>query len=140
METTALLPATRMESVSNKRVWAGRIVSGLAVAFLVMDGVMKLAPPAPVLEAFGQLGFPAGVARGIGLLLLACVACYVNPRTSVLGAVLLTGYLGGAVASHVRVESPLVSHTLFPVYVGAMIWGGLFLRDERVRALIAPRK
>jgi hypothetical protein len=80
------------------------------------------------------------VSRGIGLLQLVCLAVYVIPRTSILGAILLTGYLGGAVATHVRVGSPLFTHILFPIYVAVLLWGGLFLRDDRVRALIAPRR
>jgi hypothetical protein len=128
------------EPVSNRRAWAGRILSGLSVAFLLMDGVMKLVPAPPVLEAFDQLGYPRDQARGIGVLLLACVATYVSPRTSVLGAVLLTGYLGGAIAAHVRIGSPLFSHVLFPVYVAAMVWGGLFLREDRLRALLPTRR
>lgn len=127
------------EPVTTKRPYAGTILSGLAVAFLVLDAAMKLAAAPPVLESFTQLGYPTTVARGIGGILLACVVLHVIPRTSFLGAVLLTGYLGGAVATHVRVGSPLLSHTLFPVYVGAMIWGGLFLRDERLRALLSSR-
>jgi hypothetical protein len=115
--------------------WTGRILSGLAVLFLLWDGVMKLMALAPVAEAFVRLGYSVSLAVGIGILELACLVVYVIPRTSLLGAVLLTGFLGGAVATHVRVEDPLLSHTFFPVYVGALVWGGLVLRDERVRAL-----
>jgi hypothetical protein len=142
MESSVISADQRREPVpaSKAKVWSGRILTGLAVAFLLFDGTMKLGPAAPVVEAMSQLGYPAGLARGIGMLLLGCVALHVNPRTSILGAVLLTGYLGGAVASQLRIESPLFSHTLFPVYVGAMIWGGLLLRDERLRALLSPAK
>jgi hypothetical protein len=142
MESSVLAADQRVEpmTASRGRLWTGRILTGLSVAFLLLDGAMKLGPAAPVLEAMDKLGYPGGLARGIGLLLLACVGLYANPRTSFLGAVLLTGYLGGAVATHVRVGDPLFSHTLFPVYVGAMIWGGLFLRDGRLRDLLPIRK
>ena len=93
----------------------------------------------PVVQSFTQLGYPVSLSRGIGVLELVCLIIYVIPRSSLVGAVLLTGYLGGAVATHVRVGSPLFTHVLFPVYVAALLWGGLYLRDERVRALISPR-
>jgi hypothetical protein len=112
-------------------------MSGLAVAFLLFDSAMKLAMVQPVVEASERMGFPIDTARPIGVILLACVAIYLARRTAVLGAVLLTGYLGGAIASHLRLEDPLLSHTLFPVYFGVLVWGGLYLRDARVRA-IAP--
>jgi hypothetical protein len=103
-------------------------------------GVKLIKPrPAPAVEAFGKLGYPVGLAAGIGILLLVCVALYLVPRTSVLGAILLTGYLGGAVASHVRIGDPWFSHALFPVYVGLLVWGGLYLHDQRLRALIPLR-
>lgn len=126
--------------VSNKKVWAGRVLSGLSVAFLLFDSIGKLMMVPQVLEGSEQLGYPVSSVRGIGLVLLASVVTYVIPRTSVLGAVLLTGFLGGAIATHVRVDNPLFSHVLFPVYVAAMIWGGLLLRDERLRALFPLRK
>ncbi len=138
---TASFSNTQTAHISNKKLWAGRIISTLAVLFLLLDGVMKLVKPtpAPVVEAMARLGYPASLAAGVGTLLLGCVVVYVIPRTSVLGAVLLTGYLGGAVASQVRIGEPLFSHVLFPVYVGLLIWGGLFLREERLRALIPLR-
>jgi hypothetical protein len=126
-------------AVSKGRLWTGRILSGFAVLFLLFDSIIKLMVIPAVVDSFRQLGYPVSVSRGIGLLQLVCLAVYVIPRTSALGAVLLTGYLGGAVATHVRVGSPLFSHILFPIYVAALIWGGLYLRDDRVRALIAPR-
>ncbi|MGH2901323.1 MAG: DoxX family protein, partial [Solirubrobacteraceae bacterium] len=92
----------------------------------------------PAVEGSTQLGYPESAIVPIGLILLACLVVYVVPRTAVLGAVLLTGYLGGAIATHVRVGNPLLSHTLFPIYVAAMVWGGLWLRDGRVRAMLAP--
>jgi hypothetical protein len=116
--------------------WIGWAISGLAIAFLLMDATMKLLALPVVLEASAPLGFPgADMARGLGAVLLICTVLYAVPRTAVLGAILLTGYLGGAVATHVRVESPLFTHILFGVYLGVMLWGGLYLRDIRLRAL-----
>lgn len=133
---------TQTGAVSTKELWAGRILSGLVVLFLLVDAGFKLIRPlpAPAVEAFGKLGYPVGLAAGIGILLLCCVALYLIPHTSVLGAILLTGYLGGAVASHVRVGDPWFSHALFPVYIGLFIWGGLYLRDQRLRVLIPLRQ
>ena len=116
-------------------LWAGRIISALPVLFLLVDGIMKLVKPAVVVEATIQLGYPESVIIGIGLVLLACTILYLIPRTAVLGAILLTGYLGGAVATHVRVGGPLFA-IIFPVILGAMLWVGLYLRDERVRSLV----
>ena len=121
------------------KLWIGRILSGLAVLFLLWDSAMKLITPPVVLESFERLGYPDGVAIGIGLLQLVCLAVYVIPRIFVLGAILLTGYLGGAVATHVRVGDPLFTHVLFPAYLGAMLWGGLYLRDDRLRKLVPLR-
>jgi hypothetical protein len=125
--------------ISRRRFWAGSILSALAVLFLLFDGVIKLIRIAPVVESFAQLGIPDRLAAGIGVLELACVLLYVIPRTSVLGAILLTGYLGGAIVLHLRVGDPLFSHVLFPVYVGLLIWGGLYLREDRLPALIPLR-
>jgi len=122
-------------SDSNKgALWAGRIISALPALFLLLDGIMKLVKPVFVVEATVQLGYPESVIIGLGALLIACTILYLIPRTAVLGAILLTGYLGGAVATHVRVGGPLFS-IIFPVILGAMLWGGLYLRDERVRSL-----
>jgi hypothetical protein len=129
----------RHREISRKRLWAGQTMSAIAVLFLLFDSVIKLVVIAPVVESFAQLGYPVSLARGIGLLELVCIVVYVIPRTSVLGAILLTGYLGGAVATHVRVGSPLFTHILFPTYVGALIWGGLVLREDRLRSLIPLR-
>jgi hypothetical protein len=131
--------ATQTAPVSNGRLWAGRIMSALPALFLVMDGVMKLAKPDFVVKATVQLGYPESVIFGLGIVVLVCVILYVVPRTAVLGAILLTGYLGGAVATHLRVGDPLFSHTLSPVYFAVLLWGGLYLRDERLRALIPLR-
>jgi hypothetical protein len=130
---------TPIAPVSSKRLWAGRIISGVVVLFLLFDSVIKLMVIPPVVQSFGELGYPVSLSRGIGLLELACLIVYLIPRSSIVGAILLTGYLGGAVATHVRVGSPLFSHVLFPVYVAGLIGAALFLRDDRVRALISPR-
>jgi DoxX-like protein len=137
LEITAMHSSTR--TISKGGLWTGRILSGLAVLFLLFDSVIKLMVIPAVAESFTRLGYPVSVSRGIATLQLACLLIYVIPRTSVLGAILLTGYLGGAVATHVRVGDPLFSHVLFPVYVAALLWGGLYLRDPRVRVLINPR-
>jgi hypothetical protein len=120
---------------------AGWLLSGLAIAFFAMDGAMKLANLPMVAEASAQLGWPAdaGTIRMLAALLLGATLLYAVPRTAVLGAILLTGYLGGAVAAHVRVGSPLFTHSLFGVYLGVFVWGGLWLRDPRLRALIPLR-
>ncbi len=118
----------------------GWVLSGLAIAFLSFDGAIKLVPIAAVLESLAELGYPLSAARGIGMLELACLALYAFPRSAVLGAILLTGFLGGAIASHVRIESPLFSHTLFSTYLGVFVWGGLYLREERLRALVPLRR
>jgi hypothetical protein len=107
--------------------------------FLVVDGAMKVMKAPVAVEGSIQLGYPERVVVAIGIVLLVCTLLYVVPRTSILGAILLTGYLGGAIATHVRVGNPLFTHVLFPVYVGVMVWGGLFLRDSRLRALIPLR-
>jgi DoxX-like family len=125
--------------MSTTRVWAGNILSGLGVLFMLLDGAMHLMAPAPVVEAFHQLGFPLSLAVPLGIVELLCVAVYVFPRTSVLGAVLLTGYLGGAVASHVRVGDPIFP-VVFPILIGVLFWGGLFLRDDRLRTLIGRKE
>jgi hypothetical protein len=125
-------------SISKGKLWTGRVMTSVAVLFLLMDGIMKLAKPAPVIQGTLELGYPETVIVGLGVILLVSVLLYAVPRTAVLGAILLTGYLGGAVATHVRVGNPLLSHTLFPVYFGILIWGGLALRDERVQKLLLP--
>lgn len=121
---------------SKTREWTGRIMTGAAVAFLLFDTVIKLLRLDPAVEGTIQLGYPAESVMAIGLIELLCLAAYVFPRTAIPGAVLLTGYLGGAVATHVRVGSPLLTHILFPIYVAVLVWGGLYLRDGRLRALL----
>jgi hypothetical protein len=130
---------TQMAPASKKMLWAGRVMSVLPALFLLFDGVMKLAKPAPVVEATVQLGYPESVIFGLGIVLLTCTVLYLIPRTAVLGAILLTGYLGGAVATHVRVEEGLFP-IAFPVVFGALLWGGLYLRDARLRSLIPWRR
>src|SRR5882672_3347206 len=125
--------------VSKKALWAGRVISALPGLFLLMDGVMKLVKPAPVVEATVRLGYPESVILGLGIVLLACTILYLIPTTSVLGAILLTGYLGGAVATHVRVGEGLFPVS-FPVILGVLIWLGLYLRDDRLRALAPLRR
>ena len=127
------------ESQSKGSLWTGRILSGLAVAFLLLDAVLKLMKVQPVLDTFPKLGWPVSLVIPLGVLLLTCAIVYVIPQTSVLGAILLTGYLGGAVATHLRVGDPLFSHVLFPTYVAALLWGGLFLREQRLRPLLPLR-
>jgi hypothetical protein len=119
-------------------VWTGRVLSGLVIAFLLLDGVMKLIPAAPVIETSAQMGWPTEVTglRMLGVVLLLSTLLYAIPQTSILGAVLLTGYLGGAVATHVRIHDPLFSHVLFGVYIGIMMWGGLYLRNRQLRDLL----
>jgi hypothetical protein len=129
-----------VRSPSRRRLWAGRILSGFVVAFLLFDSTIKLLQIPAVRQASRQLGYSDGSIFAIGVVLLACCVTYLVPRLSLVGALLITGYLGGAIATHVRVGDPLLSHTLFPIYVAAMVWGGLYLRDDRVRALIAPRR
>jgi hypothetical protein len=133
-------PVLDLPSVSSGAMWSGRVLSGLLVLFLLFDGAIKLVPLEIVTQTSLQLGIPTHVARTLGVLTLAGAILYAIPRTSVLGAILLTGYLGGAIYVHVRVDSPLFSHTLFGVYLGVIMWGGLWLRDPLVRALIPLRR
>jgi hypothetical protein len=119
---------------------AGYVMSGLVILFLLVDGVMKLIPLDVVTETMGQLGYRPSVARNLGILTIVCTVLYAIPKTAVLGAILLTGLLGGAIATHLRVDSPIFTHLLFGVYLGLMVWGGLFLRDPKVRALIPLRR
>jgi len=127
--------------ISDAARWAGRVMSGLVILFLLFDGIIKLVPLAVVTETMDQLGYGAdtALARGLGVLTIACVILYAIPRTSVLGAILLTGLFGGAMATHLRVGSPVFTHLLFGFYLGLLVWGGLFLRDPRVRAIIPLR-
>lgn len=120
------------------RLWTGRALSGLVILFFMVDGGMKLPPAQPVTDAMAALGWPTDplTARALGVLMLGIVALYAYPRTAILGAILMTGYLGGAVATHARIGSPLPTHVLFGVYVGCLAWAGLWLRDPRLRQLL----
>jgi hypothetical protein len=116
------------------------VLSALVALFLTFDTVLKVFAMAPAMEATTALGYPAAAVVPIGLVELLCLVLFLVPRTEVLGAILLTGHLGGAIATHVRVGSPLLSHTLFPIYVAALIWGGLYLREPRLRDLLPCRR
>ena len=130
---------TTTHAGSARALWTGRVLSGLAVAFLIFDSVGKLLGVQPVIDGTRQLGYPPEIVFKLGVTLVLCVMTYLVPRTSVLGAVLLTGYLGGAVATHVRVVNPLFTHVLFPTYIAALLWGGLMLRDARLQAFLPWR-
>jgi hypothetical protein len=131
------MPAnTQTASTANKRTWIGRIVSILCVLFLLMDSVMKIVKAQPAVEGAVQLGYPESTLVPIGLILLFCTVLYTIPRTAILGAILLTGYLGGAVATQVRVGNPLFTHILFPVYFGVLVWVGLYLRNNPFAAVL----
>jgi hypothetical protein len=138
--TTSYAPGMPTVSASTATVWIGRVLSGVVVAFMLFDSAIKLPPMYVVTETMAQLGFFATpeLARGLGILGLICTLLYAWPRTAILGAILLTGYFGGAMATHLRAESPLFSHLLFGFYLGLMVWGGLFLRDPRLRGLLLP--
>ena len=133
---------TYVQSPSKSARWTGLIMSGLVILFLLFDGGIKLVPLEIVTQTSGEIGLPTdpSFARLLGVLTLIGVVLYTIPQTSVLGAILLTGYMGGAIATHLRIDSPLFSHTLFGVYLGLLIWGGLYLREPRLRALIPFRR
>ena len=127
---------TTTASPSRLARWSGQILSGLFGFLLLVDAAAKFAKPAPVVEGTIKLGYPESIIIPLGVVLTACTIIYLLPRTACLGAILLTGYLGGAVATHARVGDPLFSHTLFPIYIGLFLWLGLYLRNPRLRALI----
>jgi hypothetical protein len=133
--TSSVVPA-QTSAVTKKRLAAGYVITSLVVLFMIVDTVMKVLQLPPAVQATIELGYPAQTVLWIGLIELICVGLYILPRTSVLGAILLTGYLGGAIATHVRVGNPLLSHALFPIYIGIMVWGGLYLRETRLRDLL----
>ena len=140
MDTTlGSIRTTSPASATAPRRWPGRVLSGIPAAFLAFDVAIKLVNPPFVTEASVRMGVPPELTVVLGVVLAACLALYLIPRTAPIGAVLLTGYLGGAILAHLRIGDPLVSHTLFPIYVGALLWAGLYLRDERVRRLVAAR-
>jgi uncharacterized membrane protein YphA (DoxX/SURF4 family) len=129
-------PATEVRPKSKMMVWSGRVLTGLAALSLLFSGGMKLAKPAAIVEEFARLGYPESLIPAIGILELLCTIFYLIPRTTVLGAILLTGYLGGATATHVRIEDPFFP----PVIVGVLVWLGIFLRDQRLRTLLPLRR
>jgi hypothetical protein len=133
---TADALTTPAATTTSKARWAGRIAGGLVFAFLTFDTAVKLLMLAPATQGTGSLGWPVSAVPVIGTIELLCLLAYAIPRTAPIGAVLLTGYLGGAVATHLRIGSPLFSHVLFPLYVAVLVWGGLYLRDRRVRAFL----
>lgn len=122
--------------------WIGYGLSGVFILFMLFDSIIKLVPLDIVTQTMSELGYPTSpeLARGLGILALLCTALYAYPRTSLLGAVLMTGYLGGAIATHLRIGNPLFSHLLFGVYLGLFMWGGLYLRDDSLRALFPLRR
>jgi hypothetical protein len=128
--------------VSKTACWTGRGLSGLVILFLLLDGAIKLVPWPIVTETMDKIGYGSSetLARSLGLITIVCTVLYAIPPTSIIGAILLTGYLGGAMASHMRIGSPLFSHTLFGLYLGLMVWGGLWLRDKSLRMLIPLRR
>jgi hypothetical protein len=127
---------TQPITVAKTALWTGRVISTLPVLMLLMSAVMKFMKPPPVVEGFAHLGLPESLALGLGILEMLCTVLYVIPRTAVLGAILLTGYLGGATVTHLRVGDPFI----MPAILGVFVWGGLFLRDPRLRALIPLRR
>ena len=120
----------------NRELWIGRALSALGVLFLTFDATMKLLRLPMAIDGTTELGYPASVVFPLGIVQVVCLILYLLPRTSAFGAVLWTGYLGGAIATHVRLGNPLLTHVLFPVYVALLLWGGLWLRDARLRALL----
>jgi hypothetical protein len=133
-------PSRTAARSSNRALWTGRVLSGIAVAFLLFDMGMKFSGAKEAVEGTTQLGWQPHHLPILGMIQLACLILYLIPRTAPLGAVLWTGYLGGAIATHLRLDNPLFTHILFPIYVAAFIWGGLYLRDARVRGLLQPKR
>jgi hypothetical protein len=134
LQTVALAPSTTARAATATR-WTGRLASGIAVAFLALDTAIKLVQAKFAVAATVHLGFASHHVVEIGLIELACLILYLVPRTAAIGAVLWTGYLGGAIVAHLRLDDPLLGYVLFPTYVAALLWGGLYTRDARVRAL-----
>jgi hypothetical protein len=128
--------------VRRPTLWMGRLLSGLVILFMLFDGLIKLVPWPIVTETMDRIGYGSSetLARSLGVISIVCTVLYTIPPTSILGAILLTGYLGGAMASHVRIGSPLFTHVLFGFYLGLMLWGGLWLRDAKLRALLPFRR
>jgi hypothetical protein len=133
---SAPLASSPIGGTSSRTRWAGRVLTGVAVLFLVFDTVIKLVGVKEAVEGTVQLGFAPHHLPIIGLIEVACLVVYLVPRTAPLGAVLWTGYFGGAIVTHFRLGNPLLTHVLFPIYVSILIWGSLYLRDPRVRAVV----
>jgi hypothetical protein len=142
MSTIAETEFSKRAPAGRFALWLGRVLSGLVIVFLLFDGAIKLVPLPVVTETLDKMGYGSSptLARLLGAITLSCTVLYAIPPTSILGAILLTGYLGGAIASHVRIDSPLFSHVLFGFYLGMMIWGGLWLRDRSLRGLLPFRR
>jgi len=137
LDFTPTFPEVAPPVVSRTSLWTGRIVTGIISFLLAMDAGLKVFMLGPAVEGTAQLGYPPNIVFPLGLIQAVSLVLYLIPRTSVLGAVLWTGYLGGAVATHVRLDNPLFTHTLSPIYVAIMLWGGLWLRDRRLRNVFA---
>lgn len=140
--TTQVEVRLQDQPVSRPALLLGRLLSALAIVFLLFDGAMKLVPLSVVTEAMDRIGYGSSetLARTLGAITVICTLLYAVPPTSVVGAILLTGYLGGAIASHLRIDSPLFTHILFGLYLGLMVWGGLWLRDARLRQLLPMQR
>jgi DoxX-like protein len=138
--TPKTAPAARTHDLPRAQLWTGWVLSGFAVLFLAGDTIFKLVASPEALKGTAELGWSPNTVFTIGVIELVCLVAYLIPRTAVLGAVLFTGCLGGAIATHLRIDNPLFTHVLFPVYVAAFIWGGLFLRDRALRAVLPFRK
>jgi hypothetical protein len=138
LEEKAMPTIAETAPVSKTARWTGRALSGLVIVFMLFDGAIKLVPWPIVTETMEKIGYGSSesLARTLGVITVACTVLYAIPPTSIVGAILLTGYLGGAMASHLRIGSPLFTHTLFGLYLGLMVWGGLWLRDKSLRTLI----
>jgi hypothetical protein len=138
----AMPPIAEEAPIAKPARWLGRILSGLVIVFLLFDGAIKLVPWPVVTETMDKMGYGSSetLARSLGIITIVCTVLYSVPPTSILGAILLTGYLGGTIASHVRIGSPLFTHVLFGFYLGLMVWGGLWLRDPILRHLIPFRR
>ncbi|HKR08633.1 MAG TPA: DoxX family protein [Gemmatimonadaceae bacterium] len=125
---------------SKGQLWTGRVLSGIAVLFLLFDATIHLLKPEPVVAGFAKLGYPITVAVPLAIIEFVCIILYLVPRTSIFGAILLTGYLGGAIAAQLRIGAPVFSTLLFPIYVALFVWGGLYFRDPTVRSIIPARR
>ena len=137
--SVAAIPAPIQFSPSQLSKISGRLLSALAIVFLLFDATIKVLQLPVAVDATKQLGYSGNIVLTLGAIQLICLALYLIPRTAIFGAILWTGYLGGAVATHVRVGNPLATHILFPIYVAALLWGGLWLRDQRLRELLPLR-